>query len=262
VGKTSLLSAAINGDTDQDYASTRHSEVYYDVGRRLELIDTPGVEDYVLDGTFKNFQSDPLVKSIVHEQKDDKLNLLAGAGDTNTIDAYVIVFTNERRSQHLARAIRRAIRCINNDNIRDNPIYLLWNRTDMDRGKLDSEKEAEYEKLVILANQRNIIEEDGRSYAEIENEKKRREEDLENEHGGRENLAHLRHIFSNEDIENEKQMHEKDMGVWKTRSKTGWKMDTFLNELEKLNESKPKRYRNEKKIDDRTNCRIPGCSIS
>jgi len=79
---------------------------------------------------------------------------------------------------------------------------------------------------------------------------------------GAERTWHTFAIFSNEDIENEKLMHEKDMGIWKTRSKTGWKMDGFLNELEKLNESKPKRYRNEKKMDDRTNCRIPGCSIS
>jgi len=103
----------------------------------------------LLDGSKKNFQSDPIVKSILGDQKNESINFLSGI-DVNQIDAYVIVFTDCPRSKSMARALYSAIRELENPNLKDNPILMVYNQSDVERPQ--PKKLSEYLELVKYAN--------------------------------------------------------------------------------------------------------------
>jgi GTPase SAR1 family protein len=50
IGKTSLLSTIVGGDFSKLYIPTSRIESYFDIENKIEFIDTPGIEDYILNG--------------------------------------------------------------------------------------------------------------------------------------------------------------------------------------------------------------------
>lgn len=146
-GKTSILSTAVGGDFSRNYRPTARCGSYYDVQNMLELIDTPGLDDTLLNGTkdteepvdfegvrqhYLNFRDDPIVQEMLTEprEKDFKDNLLIDV-DITQVDAYLIVYTDDERSKRLAKALRLAILTKRmNDNRR--AIFMLYHQGDFD----------------------------------------------------------------------------------------------------------------------------------
>lgn len=147
-GKSSILSTAVGGDFSKAYRPTARCASYYDVEHMLELIDTPGLDDTLLNGTkdtpeptdfdgvrshYLAFRDDPIVQELLSEPKDGRSwrdNLLIDV-DITTVDAYLIVYTDDDRSKRLAKALRLAILSKRiNDNRR--AIFLLHHHGDFD----------------------------------------------------------------------------------------------------------------------------------
>jgi len=220
VGKTTILTKAINGEYTHEYNVSRQAERFYDCSRRLEFIDTPGIEDRILDGSKKNFQNDPMVKSLLGDQKDDSINFLSGI-DVNTIDAYIIVYTDCQRSRTMARALKRAIRDLENENLKKNPIIMVFNQSDVDRPP--PPKLSEYMELVKYANLYRS------SPLEEPEEERRRKADLD-ELQSRLKSKYLEYADNLEYIEKtfvtEEMTHEVVV-----RAKTGWGFRKLMQEL-------------------------------
>jgi hypothetical protein len=146
-GKTSILSTAVGGDFSRNYRPTARCGSYYDVQHMLELIDTPGLDDTLLNGTkdteepvdfegvrqhYLNFRDDPIVQEMLTEprEKGFKDNLLIDV-DITQVDAYLILYTDDERSKRLAKALRLAILTKRmNDNRR--AIFMLYHQGDFD----------------------------------------------------------------------------------------------------------------------------------
>jgi len=220
-----------------DYVPTRHGEIFSDVGRNLEFIDTPGFEDAILDGKFDHFKADPAVKSVLNEQKIESVNILAGV-NISFISAYLIVFAdNDQHTKYMARALLRAIRNSQNENLRDLPIFMVSNSSDIVRSPTfqDREKEAELNQVVKDANFR------ASEYGD--DDQKREEEkyqiELENRYGSHANLDHLRFIFNNDPINFDQQgaIPKPTKGLTrhkKVHSKTGRNVALLFNEIHTL----------------------------
>jgi len=146
-GKTSILSTAVCGDFSKTYRPTARCHHYYDVQNMLELIDTPGLDDTILNGTkdteepadfeairahYHNFRDDPIVQELISEPKDRtyKENLLIDI-DITQVDSYLILYTDDDRSKRVAKALRLAILT---KRIHDNrrAIFLLSHQGDFD----------------------------------------------------------------------------------------------------------------------------------
>eukprot|EP00808_Paulinella_micropora_P030618 g72573.t1 len=166
VGKTSILSHALTGDFDSEYFPTTRREVYYDVRRSLELVDTPGIDDNVFGDkpndklTTKKamktaqdaFREDLAVEALLEESELSKQEV-----------AYLIVWSDRRPSW----SDKQTSGCPNHDMAkalcyllrdRDVQVFVVRNvRTAVDAlagdenfGKLDKEaKFTEYQSITF-----------------------------------------------------------------------------------------------------------------
>lgn len=120
-----VLSASVGGDFSKSYRPTSRCARYYDVQHQLELIDCPGLDDALLNGTketkepesfeeirahYQSFRDDAIVQEMLTEPKEKgfKENLLIDV-DITEVDAYLIVYTDDERSKRVAKALRLAI---------------------------------------------------------------------------------------------------------------------------------------------------------
>ncbi|GAB5359605.1 hypothetical protein AAMO2058_000557900 [Amorphochlora amoebiformis] len=90
VGKTSLVSAVTSREFDDEYYKTKRVVNFWDVKRRLEFIDTPGLDDKILelmpDQTQFKVEDDPQLQSYFQGQDGQDLSSISG---------YVIMFSTE-----------------------------------------------------------------------------------------------------------------------------------------------------------------------
>lgn len=132
VGKTSLITAALNGDFSEAYAPTGFKAEYFrDVYRKLELIDTPGVDLKILaEDSYRAFSQDPIVQEITGVQDAAHVELLKGFVKS-TLYAIIIVHSNSLASERMANALHEVIRCANDDLVRAVKIYYVKNEGDI-----------------------------------------------------------------------------------------------------------------------------------
>jgi len=128
VGKTSILSASLNGDFTETYAPTGFRiEKYYDVERGIEFMDTPGIDgDCLKLHNLSKFLQDPIIQEYTGKQVKDKRELLRDF-DFSSLKAYVIVFAQSLHSRKMAYALHEAIR----EHNRKIQIIMVENRGDI-----------------------------------------------------------------------------------------------------------------------------------
>eukprot|EP00954_Amorphochlora_amoebiformis_P017592 1320118-Amorphochlora_amoeboformis.AAC.3 len=118
-GKSSLLGAALNGDMGEGqmynptlrverwitrvgrvqivenqeifYSTPSVRYRFYDVDRKLQFIDTPGLDSQILLGDLLEFNKDPVVKEFLDEVEYEKKEILKDV-QIPAISAFVIVF--------------------------------------------------------------------------------------------------------------------------------------------------------------------------
>mmetsp|Transcript_29582 Transcript_29582/g.41239 ORF Transcript_29582/g.41239 Transcript_29582/m.41239 type:complete len:225 (+) Transcript_29582:117-791(+) len=83
VGKTSLLSAVTSREFDDEYYKTKRVVSFYDVKRRLEFIDTPGLDDKILDlmpddKEIWDIENDPQIMSYFRGKEGQDLASISG----------------------------------------------------------------------------------------------------------------------------------------------------------------------------------------
>jgi len=90
VGKTSLLSAISSREFDDDYYKTKKIDKFWDIQRRLEFIDTPGLDDKILELM-------PLTdKPILNMEEDPEIQEIFMAGrKLGAIGGYMLVYAQE-----------------------------------------------------------------------------------------------------------------------------------------------------------------------
>lgn len=119
-GKTTLL-ANLCHSQQTDYEPTVYAQKFVDTERNIIFIDTPGIKDIVLtqgsglndhnQGRFATFADDTLVKELRGAYLDqDQYRLLADpyisskiVNNMNSIDAVLIVYTDDKQSQQMVR---------------------------------------------------------------------------------------------------------------------------------------------------------------
>ncbi|GAB5356282.1 hypothetical protein AAMO2058_000277100 [Amorphochlora amoebiformis] len=133
-GKSSLLGAALNGDMGegQMYNPTLRVERFYDVDRKLQFIDTPGLDSQILLGDLLEFNKDPVVKEFLDEVEYEKKEILKDV-QIPAISAFVIVFCADEVTERMAEALYNAI-SLKNDKAdgarltRLAPIFMVYNQ--------------------------------------------------------------------------------------------------------------------------------------
>jgi hypothetical protein len=133
-GKTTLL-ANLCHSQQGDYEPTIYAQKFVDTHRKLVFIDTPGIKDIILtqgsglndhtQGRFASFSDDSLVRELRGAYMDQsQYRLLADpyisnklVNNMNSIDAVLIVYTDDKQSQQMVRALpqRRKPPCLSLD---------------------------------------------------------------------------------------------------------------------------------------------------
>jgi hypothetical protein len=123
-GKTSLMASLSRAPVTTDYEGTVVATKYIDVQRKMVFIDTPGVKDIVLSQStnlresnqnkYQAFYDDALVKELRGAYLDpnqykvfqDQYCCSKVMNNMNSIDAVMILYTDCKFSQRVAKALR------------------------------------------------------------------------------------------------------------------------------------------------------------
>mmetsp|Transcript_5798 Transcript_5798/g.10653 ORF Transcript_5798/g.10653 Transcript_5798/m.10653 type:complete len:229 (-) Transcript_5798:128-814(-) len=131
VGKTSLLSAVTSREFDDEYYKTKRVVSFWDVKRRLEFIDVPGLDDKILelmdDDKSSNstplIDDDPQIKSFFKEEDGQDLASISG---------YIIMYSNEDTvTQRMAFELLRVVTQVYER--KDKPIWIVENEGSIHR---------------------------------------------------------------------------------------------------------------------------------
>lgn len=104
VGKTSLLTALTSREFDDEYHRTKKVLRFWDVKRRLEFIDTPGLDDKILELIPNSSE-----QSLKTEEDPEFIRVLNvhDTEDLDSISAFVIVYSQANNiTKHMAYQLK------------------------------------------------------------------------------------------------------------------------------------------------------------
>lgn len=137
VGKTSLLSNISSREFDDEYYKTKKVMKFWDVKRRLEFVDTPGLDDKILelmpdDGSQAlETEDDPQIQSYIKRE------------DLPEISGYLIMYCDDPVTKHMAYQLFRVVTQVFDDGKIQKPIWVVYNEGSILRVKQVRRKDPE-----------------------------------------------------------------------------------------------------------------------